>query len=167
MTITYTEKGVGLHDAISAAGLRLEQIDNVWVASDEAAVQAVIDAYTLDEAKVLRKADVSVKAKELRDAVVASFSAGELASWSIKRAEMVAYGVSGDPADAPILSAEAAARGATLDSLVARVAGNSTGFGALEAAIAGAEGKHRDAIEACADFAALLAYDIETGWPAV
>ena len=43
--IAYSEKGYGLHEAIAAAGLRLSQVDGVWEANDEAAVQAIIDAY--------------------------------------------------------------------------------------------------------------------------
>jgi uncharacterized protein YbjT (DUF2867 family) len=45
MAINYIEKGAGLHAAIAAAGHRLTDIDGVWVASDEQAVQAIIDAY--------------------------------------------------------------------------------------------------------------------------
>lgn len=45
MMIQYIEKGAGLHDAIAAAGHSLARVDGVWVASDEAAVQAIIDAY--------------------------------------------------------------------------------------------------------------------------
>jgi len=43
--IAYIEKGYGLHEAIAAAGLRLSQVDGVWEASDDKAVQAIIDAY--------------------------------------------------------------------------------------------------------------------------
>ena len=43
--IAYSEKGYGLHEAIAAAGLRLSQVDGVWEANDEKAVQAIIDAY--------------------------------------------------------------------------------------------------------------------------
>ena len=43
--IHYVEKGYGLHEAIQAAGHWLSQLDGVWVADDEKAVQAIIDAY--------------------------------------------------------------------------------------------------------------------------
>lgn len=43
--IAYIEKGYGLHAAIAAAGLRLTEVDGVWQADDEAAVQAIIEAY--------------------------------------------------------------------------------------------------------------------------
>lgn len=45
MAISYVEKGIGLHDAIEAAGHSLVQVDGEWIASDEAAVQAIIDTY--------------------------------------------------------------------------------------------------------------------------
>lgn len=45
MAINYTEKGIGLHQAIAAAGLRLWQEPSGWKSSNDAAVQAIIDAY--------------------------------------------------------------------------------------------------------------------------
>lgn len=165
--IVYTEKGAGLHDAVRAAGHWLEQRDGVWVSSDDTAVQAVIDGYTVDDAKTVRKAESTAHAKTLRDRVVASASAGEMASWPIKRAEAMAYSQSGNGADAPMLSAEAAARGVTLPAIIARVAANAALFAGLEAAISGADGKHRDAIGALTSFESVAAYDLTAGWPAV
>ena len=43
--IAYIEKGYGLHAAIAAAGLRLTEVDGVWQADDEKAVQAIIDTF--------------------------------------------------------------------------------------------------------------------------
>jgi hypothetical protein len=43
--IQYVEKGIGLHDAIRAAGHWLDHRDGVWVSSDDVAVQAIIDGY--------------------------------------------------------------------------------------------------------------------------
>lgn len=55
--ITYSEKGVGLHEAIAGRGYRLEQLDGVWRAwrmvdgiwlddaEAEEAVQEIIDTY--------------------------------------------------------------------------------------------------------------------------
>lgn len=43
--INYTEKGAGLHDAIREAGHWLREENGVWVASNDGAVQAIIDAY--------------------------------------------------------------------------------------------------------------------------
>lgn len=46
MTIIYTEKGEGLHQAVRAAGHWLSEVDGVWRSDDDAAVQAIIDNYT-------------------------------------------------------------------------------------------------------------------------
>lgn len=59
--INYTEKGAGLHDAITAAGHVLREENGVWVSSDDAAVQAIIDAYD----------PVAVQREALRAAVAA------------------------------------------------------------------------------------------------
>ena len=45
MTINYVEKGYGLHAAIQAAGHSLQQRSGAWVSDNDAAVQAIIDAY--------------------------------------------------------------------------------------------------------------------------
>lgn len=45
MTITYTEKGPGLHRAVQAAGHALSQVDGAWISSNDAAVQAIIDSF--------------------------------------------------------------------------------------------------------------------------
>lgn len=153
-------------DRAAAQGVYLAWRDNL-PDFDVAAFQAVADAYSLADAKAWMKAQSVAIAKSLRDRVIAQFSPGELAAWSIKRDEAMAFAQSGNPADAPLLSAEATSRGITLAALVGKVAGNSATFGALEAAIGGADGKHRDTIDAAADFAALAAHDVTAGWPAV
>ena len=43
--IHYIEKGLGLHEEIARQGYRLFQLDGVWVADDEVAVQSIIDNY--------------------------------------------------------------------------------------------------------------------------
>lgn len=167
MSINYIEKGQGLHAAIAAAGHWLRQVDRVWQSSDDASVQAIIDAYTLDQAKAERMRESLMIAKRMRDAVVADISSGEMASWHIKRAEAQAYATSGNAADAPLLLAEAQARGITLDAMLAKVSANAQRFQAAEAAIGGADGRHRDAISALSTFAEVAAYDLTAGWPAL
>lgn len=141
--------------------------NGVFRCSDEAAAQAIIDAFTLADAAAELKGDVDRHAKMLRDRAVAHVSVGELSAWSIKRAEAAAFASSGNAADAPLLNAEAQAAGITLAALVARVQTNVTHFAGLEAQIGGQRRRHRDSIDAIATFAALRAYDISTGWPAV
>jgi hypothetical protein len=43
--ITYTEKGIGLHEAIKSAGHWLMHVDGVWQSSNDVVVQQIIDAY--------------------------------------------------------------------------------------------------------------------------
>lgn len=60
--INYTEKGAGLHAAIAAAGHWLLEQDGVWVSSDDAAVQTIIDTYDpLPEAKVAKWEQIKVE----------------------------------------------------------------------------------------------------------
>lgn len=165
--IAYVEKGSGLHEAICRAGHSLREENGNWVSSDDAAVQTIIDGYTLDDAKAHKSTQVSAHAKVLRDKVISTISAGEMASWPIKLAEAAKYAQTGQDTDAPMLAAEAAARGITLAALVAKVGENATTFAGLEAAIAGTDGAHRDAIKACETFEMVAAYDFSTGWPGV
>lgn len=100
-----------------------------------------------------------------RTTAVQGVSPCEMSSWPIKRAEAVAYAASKNAADAPNLAAEAAARGITLDALVAKVLAKAAALLALEAQIAGAAGKHGDAIMALQSTADVEAYDFSGGWP--
>ena len=142
-------------------------IDGVPYADDEAAAQALIDAYSIADAIAERQAECSAMAKAFRDKVVASVSPGEMAAWSIKRNEMTAYVETGDAAQAPMLAAEAQARGISLDAMVAKVQASATAFATLEALIAGNDGKHRDALASLTTFDEVYAYDLTVGWPEV
>lgn len=63
--ITYTEKGINLHNLINESGYTLSQIDGVWVSSDDIAVQAIIDSYDpLPEAKEEARLRVKIVASE-------------------------------------------------------------------------------------------------------
>lgn len=161
----------GLTEAIAAAGHALECNNGAWYASNATAVQAIIDSYVAPDLLAVVKAEkcaaVSAHAKMLRDKAVAAISAGEMASWGIKLSEAVKFGASGDPAQCPMLSAEASARGVTLAALVAKVGGNGQSFSYLEANIGGTDGKHRDAISALTTVEAVAAYDFSAGWLAV
>lgn len=165
--VTYTEKGAGLHDAVLSAGRVLIHQDGDWLADDAAAVQAIIDGYTLAQAIAYRQAECLAIAKRLRDKAVAGISAGEMAGWPIKLAEARAYAA--DPANAqtPMLAAEASARGVTVADLVGRVGTNSANFAALESAIGGTDGRHRDALALLTTFSDVAAYDLTAGWPVV
>ena len=163
--INYLEKGYGLHIAIMRAGHHIEQINNQWVANDVGAVQAIINAYPLSATKAEVIAAINDLAKQKFDAAVAGISAAEMSGWSILRAEAIAYGVSQYEADCPSIAAESVSRGVSVAALVAKVNANAAGFNALRAAIAGASGKHRDAVAALDTFDGVLAYDYQSGWP--
>jgi hypothetical protein len=165
--ITYTEKGFGLHQAIAAAGHTLYQDATGWVSSDDSEVQVIIDSYTLAQTQAAIKSQIDAYAATLRDRATAGISAGEMASWTIKRNEATAYTASSNAADAPMLNVEATARGIALSTVVSKVQANANGYSQLEAIICGISGKHKDAIGATLDFASALAYDWSGGWPVV
>lgn len=167
MTINYIEKGHGLHGAIASAGYNLREENGAWVADDEAAVQAIIDRYTVADAAAAVCALIDGEARRLRDKAVKSISPGEMASWPVKRSEADRYLATAAPDEAPMLAAEAAARGTPLDAVVNRVKAAGERFARLEAEIAGAAGRHKDAVRALSSFEAVAAYDWSTGWPAV
>lgn len=133
-----------------------------WAVVDVSAVAAAQAAHI---ASIQTRIDVMAKAK--RDSVVAAISAAEMASWSIKRGEAMAYqaaGAAATDADAPNLVIEATARGITTAALVAKVLVKTAVLSTLEAQIAGTCGKHQDAIAALS-IDLVATYDITTGWP--
>lgn len=165
--IDYTDKGAGLTERVNRVGFYLREENGVMMSLDDAAVQLIIDNYTLADAQAYRSAEVSAHAKALRDKAIKTISPGEMASWPIKLSEAATFATTGKDADAPMLTAEATARGITTAELVAKVAGNATGFAGLEAMISGADGKHRDAIKALTTFEEVNSYDFSAGWPGV
>jgi hypothetical protein len=89
----------------------------------------------------------------------------EMATWPIKRAEARAFLVSQALADAPTLAAEATARNVPISDIVNRVCANADYLTGMEAVISGTAGRHRDAVNALIDVAAVDAYDFSGGWP--
>lgn len=164
--INYVDKP-GLSDAIRLAGHALREENGVMTSSDDAAVQAIIDAYSLADAAAARCLEIDAHAVGLRDKAVRGIAVGEMASWPIKRAEALAVAAGGSAAAAPMLAAEAAGRGVALTAIVDRVLANAAGLATLEAAIAGACGRHKDAVRALGAFADIAAYDWSAGWPVV
>lgn len=163
MTINYIEKGAGLHRAISAAGYWLEERGGVWISSNDAAVQAIIDGYTLAEAKAERKRECSAKAREKYDLVTAGISAAEMAGWPILLSEAMTYRASG--AVGAAIQSEATIRGIAVADLVTKIEGNAAAFQQARAAIAGTDGRKRDEIDALTTFDAVAAYNVDEGWP--
>jgi CheY-like chemotaxis protein len=163
--IIYTEKGYGQHEEVRKAGHWLRQENGVWVSSNDAAVQLVLDGYTVAKEKSRVATAITALAKKKFDAAIADMSAGEMAGWSMLKSEADKWNISKLDSDCPSIAAEATNRGITVAALVAKVISNSNMFNGLRASIAGASGKHRDAVNALPDtFAAVAAYDYQVGW---
>lgn len=157
------EKFSTLDDRLSAAGVLLFDDCDGEHCSDPMTAQAIIDAFSIDDAKSEVIAEIDALAKSKRDAVVASISPAEMASWPIKRAEAAAF--DGTDASAPFLAAEAAARGVATSTLVEKVLSKGAALSGLEAAISGVSGCHCDAVRALNSFDLIAEYDYSTGWP--
>lgn len=157
----------GLFDAIATAGHSVCLFDGVWQVSDEVAVQAIINGYTLDDARDERCAKVDQHAKKLFDQAVAGVSAAEMAGWPLLAEQAKLYNVAQDESVAPAIVTEASFRGVEVQVLVDKVLEKAQLFNLLRAAIAGVSGKHRDAIKALDTFDDILNYDYSTDWPEV
>lgn len=162
--INYVEKGIGLHERIVNAGYCLTNTNGVWVSSNDSAVQAIINAYTLDECKDDICANIDALAKEKRDGYITDVSPGEMTSWPIKQREAAAYRISGKPIDAPLLTKEAQIRGVTISQICDKVESYAAAMVDLEATISGTAGKHKDAVRNLGSFSAVLSYDFRSGW---
>lgn len=136
----------------------------VPTSNDDTACQAIIDAFTLTTYISERKSEVDTIARNLRDKVIAHVSPGEMATWPIKRAEAIAYQASSNPADAPMLAAEAAVRKADIAQVVQRVLRNAAGYGAIEAHISGVCGAHKDRLSMLNTWEEVRDYDVNAGW---
>ncbi|HRD94173.1 MAG TPA: hypothetical protein PK201_13705 [Accumulibacter sp.] len=154
----------GVQRRLSANGCSLAWRDNQPLCSpSDAAVQAVLDGWTVADASAEVVAMIDAHARALRDGVVAGISSAEMASWTLKREQALAY--DGTDASAPMLALEASSRGVPTSAVVARVLAKAAALSELEAHIAGAAGKHGDAVKALATHAEVLAYDWSGGWP--
>lgn len=166
--INYTEKGQMMFKAITDAGHYLYQRDNVWISTDDGAVQAIIDTYPLSAYQHEICAAIDSHAYELRGKATSGVSPAEMSGWSLKLAEARAYQQTGNPLDAaPLLTIEASIRGIQLSDIVTRVLQNAQSLATLEATIAGVSGKHKDAVKSCVSFAEVALYDWRAGWPNV
>lgn len=81
--------------------------------------------------------------------------------------ELRLYASTKKPEDAHILSSAAQIRGITLDALVAECTSSFASVNTAAGTCIGKVGKIKDAVAVAADDAALLAIDIDTGWPTV
>jgi hypothetical protein len=153
----------GLRSQIVAAGITVRVVDGIEECSDETAAQAIIDGYTLAQAKAEKKHEVSAMAREKYNLVTAGISAAEMAGWPILLSEALAYRTSGVVGAA--IQTEAFIRGIEVGDLVSKIESNAAQFQATRAAIAGTDGRKRDEIDALETFEAVASYSVDGGWP--
>lgn len=167
--IDFNGKNCDALDArIRVAGHWVCCVDGQFEASDPAAVQAIVDAWTLADAIAAKKREIADHARDLQDAFVArlGYSAGERDTWAIKRSEAEAVQAGGGVEVAPTLALETTAT-RTLANVAARVLANATAYGAFAGAVARNRSVHQDAVVALTDFAQIRDYDFSSGWPNV
>lgn len=154
----------------------------VTVPEQDEIVQSLIDEFAANvgtnavswtlEQKI---AEIDVKAKEIREAFVSihqpNASIPEMVSWPIKAAQARAWVASQDDSLAPLVVAEAAARGTDVATVANRICVNADALEAAEAQIAGNAGKLKDAARALAlnepslaVLEAIAVLDITQGW---
>ena len=146
--INYIEKGYGLHAAISSAGHSLIERNGAWVADDDAAVQAVIDAYTAAETAAPIISEIKAHAREIILARYPDWKQTNMTARSVELTERVATG-----------GALTTAEQAEIDAMKAVwswIKSVRAASDAHEAAVA--------ALVAASDFAGILMYDWRAGW---
>lgn len=150
----------------------------------DAAVQDIIDTFDVNLLPNSLAATLAAKVAEIdayagavrqrvRQAAQPFATAEEMASWPIKAAQARAYVSTQDTGEAPIILAEAAARGVSVDDIAARIIANADALEAAEAAIAGNAGRHKDIVRSIAaqetvgpaDVQTIAAYTFADGWP--
>ncbi|GGD00128.1 hypothetical protein [Undibacterium terreum] len=160
---------------IEAAGLSVafeHQLDGngiadagAWVCSDSAAVQAVLDAYTLADAKTARMAEVDALTCVQFDTAGKKKSAFEAARWPVLLSQTMAYQQTQSLASCPSVVGEAAIRRIPVQDLMVKIMANAALLDGVGQEIAGISGRHRDAIATLQSFEAVQDYDIATEWP--
>ncbi len=165
----------GFTELLASSGYALEQRDSTVFAirlSDGAVGQDVDDAVITLENNLTKEyvamyigKQIDVLATAKRNKVIAAYSPGEMASWPIKREEALKFQQTGLASDAPNLNTEASYRGISIADLVTKVLNDAARFSAIEAAIAGTSGRHRDSVKSLQSIEDVMNYDYSTGWP--
>ena len=147
--IQYIEKGAGLHEAIAAAGHRLQQRDGVWIADDEAAVQTIIDSYPASATAAPVIAEIKMHAREIILARYPEWKQANMTARSVELTEKLASGTA--------LTVDEQGEIAAMKNVWAWIKTIRTASNEREAAI--------NAFVAASDYAGILSYDWRTGWP--
>jgi len=148
--INYINKGVWLQQEIANQGHSLFKLDNLWIMSDEVAVQEIIDTfdplpYAQAEAETKVKAASATKRLEF-----VTQAAGKDAEYTFKAAEAKQYDI--DTTVGIFMQARATATGETPAAIAAEWNAKSLGWQAIGASIAALEDKANQDIKAEANW---------------
>ena len=148
--ITYTEKGIWLHDAIHDAGHTLQQVGQDWIADDEAAVQAIIDSFDpTPHSAAEQKARIDEAAGAARARYI-TVQPGQEATYQRKEQEARQY--LADGTIGPMLQAEADATGMAVADLANQIVATADQWTQLAAAIEAKRMSAKRAIDAETDW---------------
>lgn len=137
--IRYIEKGIGMHEALSNAGLSLWQQDGEWVTNDDPLViQAFIDNYVISKDELL--APINQRVEELIASVRAGIPDSEVASWVKQEAEARAGG-------GPLTTELAKARGVPLNVLLEKIIAKADAYAAFSGRVIGIRQSIEDKID--------------------
>jgi hypothetical protein len=164
--INYTEKGFGLHEAVSAAGHQLVEQDGAWLADDPVAVQAIVDSYdALAVARTKKWDEIKAKRESVKYAGVPIASVGKVIDTDegartqqlglVLMGAALPDGLLWKFADNTLVAMTPALAQEVMATTAAR---DMAGFSVAET--------YRAQINAMADWQAVLALDISGGWPA-
>jgi hypothetical protein len=148
MAIAYQEKGAGLHERVRSLGHWLVEQDGTWLSSDDQAVQAIIDSYTLDDA---RAPIIAAIKQEAMERILAFLPAWKQSNFNARMNELNEARFVRSLSVAEVYEVEAM-RGVWDKAKSIRAASNA----------------HETALTAMSSFAEVLAYPWHTtGWPTV
>lgn len=165
MAINYIEKGYGLHEAIRAAGHRLENVNGVWVASDEAVVQAIINSFDpLPAAKLAKWRQIQAERDRLKNAGYL-VGGNRFHSDPDSRIQQLGLVLMGAGLPAGIMWKTMAGNFVQMTPALAQGIFSTTAN--ADTQVFAAAETHRAAVNALTTLEAVETYNFSSGWPAV
>jgi hypothetical protein len=163
--IHYIEKGAGLHQAVQKAGHWLRQENGTWVSSNDAAVQAIIDAYDpLPEAKAAKWEAIKVERDKRKNAGFL-VQGNRFHSDPDSRIQQLGLVMMGAGVPAGLQWKTIGGSFVTMTPALAQSIFTATAQ--ADSAIFAAAETHRATVDAMTDLAAIVGYDFSGGWPSV
>lgn len=166
MSINYTEKGLGQHQAVADAGHTLWNEDGIWYSSNDAVVQPLLDAYGLPQVVAEIQNQIAAFANTLFIQAAQDYTAQEMATWGVCYMEAQQY-IANPSASVPNLTLEATTSGQTVSALAEIFVAKGNAYLQAKAQIAGTRTLHYNNVAVLTDISSALAYNFTTGWPKV